>query len=115
MVKPAVIFLLELELRSAIPYKKLAAIHNPQDIVPIHIESEGNVYDTEKPIFFAIANRKNPNGGYNSSVIIMRYNETSELFTYHQFLPEFAPFEVESFSGKVSPVVHKHFLAVSGK
>ena len=54
-------------------------------------------------------------GSYASTVLILHFNETSEEFTLHQTLYEYAPYKIEAFHGKINHDKHKHFLSVAGK
>ena len=54
-------------------------------------------------------------GSYASTVLILNFNDTSEEFTLHQTLHEYAPYKIEVFHGKINHDEHKHFLAVAGK
>ena len=89
-------------------------IHDPSDIVPIKLTLDPQYRMMEKPKFYAVANYRNSSGSYESDVIILRYNATTDDFSVHQRLPEYAPTELESFSGKINPAMHKNFLSVAG-
>ena len=90
-------------------------MYDPTDIVPILLTLDPPYNTMEPPKFFAVANYRNPLGSYDSGVMILKYNVSTDNFTVHQFLNEYAPFELESFTGKINPVAHKNFLSVSGK
>ena len=108
-------FYLELYLRKSLPYKRLLQIFDPTDIVPISLTLDQPYNMMEKPKFYAVANYRNSSGSYDSAVLILRYNYTTDNFTIHQYLDEYAPYELESFSGKVNMLAHKNFLSVAGK
>lgn len=101
-----------MDLKSATPVVQIQSMYEATDMVPINIHATNQ--NNEAIRLFAVANHKNSTGGYESNVVILRYNETSQQFSIHQTIPEYAPYEVEAFKGAITPMHNKHFLAVAG-